>query len=89
MLSIVRNGHEHDAWFIARGLDLCCITGSGLFYDFHTDHFVEGEDLLFSYSIDAPDMIPAGSCYSDECIFAIGDVFTSQSRVKREKGGAA
>jgi hypothetical protein len=34
-------------------------------------------------------MIPAGSCYSEDCPFAIGDVFTSQSRVEREKVGAA
>lgn len=89
MLNNLRHGIEQDAWFIARGLDLSCITGSGVFYDFHTDHFSEGEALMHDYAIDAPDQIPAGSCYSEDCIFATGNVFTSQSRVEREQGGAA
>lgn len=90
MLNIVRNGIEHRAWFAARELDHTCITGqSGLFYDFHDDHYVEGEHLMLSYAIDAPEFIPAGSCFSEDCPFAIGDVFTDQSTVNRETGGAA
>lgn len=89
MLSIVRNGIEHFAWLAARGLDHSCITGSGVYYEFHTDHFDEGESLMAAYAIDAPDNIPAGSCFSAACPFAIGDVFTDQSMVHREKGGAA
>lgn len=86
---MIRNGIEHGAWFAARGLDPSCITGSGVDYEFHTEHFVEGESLMAAYAIDAPDMIPAGSCFSEYCPFFTADFYTGQSRVYREKVGAA
>lgn len=83
MLSNIRHGFEHDAWFIARSIDTLCVTGLGCYYEFDTEHFEPGETLAAQYCLDAPEWMPAGSCISDDCPFVHGDVYTAQSYVTR------
>lgn len=82
--------HPDDKWATdaAKGVDRSCLTGGNHLLPFSEMVELEEEAFLIG-CLDAPLMIPAGSCVSFECPFAWFEHITDQNTVPRFYEGLA